>query len=76
MPAGKLPGGTTRSMLTVKFIKNMSRNKFEHLMQYCVTMSHSPNSPRLINDLCQLHCIKLLEFPDVKKDCNKKKVMA
>ena len=51
MPAGKRPGGTTSPMLTVKFGKNMSRNKFEHLMKYCVTMCHSPNSPRLINDL-------------------------
>jgi hypothetical protein len=51
MPAGKRPGGTAYAMLTVKFVKNMSRNKFEHLMKYFVTMYHSPNSLRLINDL-------------------------
>jgi hypothetical protein len=41
-----------------------------YLMKYCITMCHSPNSPHLINELCQFHCIKLLEFSDFKKDCN------
>ena len=64
MPAGKRSGSTARSIFTVKLGKNMSRNKFEHLMKYCVTMCHSPNSPCLINGLCQIHCIKFLEFSD------------
>jgi hypothetical protein len=33
MSAGKISGGTAHSMFTVKVGKNMSRNKFEHLMK-------------------------------------------
>ena len=51
MPAGKRSGGSTRPVLLIKFGKSMSRNNFEHLMKYCVTMCHSPNSPCLINGL-------------------------
>jgi hypothetical protein len=64
VPAAKRPSETARSMLIIKFGKNMSMNKFEHLMKYFVTMCHNPNSPRLINGLYQIHCIKLLEFSD------------
>jgi hypothetical protein len=32
-------------MLGFQLGKNMSRNQFEHLMKYCVTMGHGPESP-------------------------------
>jgi len=44
-PTGKRPGLAAGAVLGFQLGKMMSRNKFEHLIKYCVTMGHSPNSP-------------------------------
>jgi len=44
-PAGKSSGLSAGPVLGFQLGKNMSRNQFEHLMKYCVTMGHGPKSP-------------------------------
>ncbi|AEB10651.1 hypothetical protein Desac_2851 [Desulfobacca acetoxidans DSM 11109] len=51
MPAKKKPKQTASAMLPLRFAEYLPRNKCEHLMKYCVTICHKPNSPRLINGL-------------------------
>jgi len=44
-PTGKKPGLPAGAVPGLQLGKMMSRNKFKPLMQDCVTMGHSPQSP-------------------------------
>jgi hypothetical protein len=44
-PSGKRSSLSTRAMLGFQLGKMMSRNQFEHLLKYCVTMDHCHESP-------------------------------
>ena len=45
IPSGECSRFSAGAMLFFKCVKFMSRNKFQHMMEKCVIMSHSSNSP-------------------------------
>ena len=45
MPTAESTGRTPGAVLPLQSGKMMSRNQFEHVMKYCVTMAHGPESP-------------------------------